>query len=1004
MKNKGILIGVIWLLKCCLSRPQDHGYELCKPNLTPPFGRVKVHVLKSKGPGNSCQGCAELKNCTTFDGAIQIQGYRVSDANSAKELYFPKLTEITGHLLVSLLFNIKDLKGIFPNLAVIRGRYLFLDYALVIYQNNGLEQINLPSLTTISSGGIRIEKNINLCYVKTIRWKSIMKMNSDDPYSLVTSSNNNDCYDLCYKGECTVPAGHGASGKQYCWSSGDPSDFSCLKHYYKLESTCVLECPAGYQAKEKIDFIRWEKTKTCEACLTERCPRVCKVSSNQGNGGIIDSISSLRHYKGCTDIKGNLEIKLRGGGQTIAKELEDNLGMIERVTGYIVIRESVAIVTLKFLKNLRLIEPEKTIDVQKRRLVDVLYNDRYALTIMDNPKLEALWDFRSDLQITAGGILVRMNPRLCPGRIDPLVNDVLQWTNASLGRPVDVSQTSNGNAVACQVKAINMTVRELVKPMFSACADVCVEVSWEEVRIKEDYRNVLFYSISYRVAPDRDITEFDGVDACSATQVWTRIDVPAGDPGTVNTSVSSPGFRPVNRLSRFIGKLTPHTLYAFYVEAATLNNTGARSALMFLQTREMIPSAVVGLEASYLDPFTLLVKWQPPLYPNGNITKYLVQYQQSEYSVWRQPGIDWCIRQVLRDGDSKDGDDGKDADKNGECKVNITCNCDEEKEVDKPEKRAALFAKEFQDVLFKAIFTKTKDDNPSPTNQTTTPPTSMTFLVNGTNCTAEDQANGLCEQISTTASPTSTASDVTTESTYTTPVSNDSSTTVNTTMIPTTSIPVLEANGTEGSIRISGLKHFTDYTIQVCACTSAGCATNTRCSNTRGRTHRKEKADDLTGVVKVHVNNATRSFNISWGQPVDPNGVVLKYDVEVSYASRSSPEIVCWQGHKPSWLVREGMYGNYSVRVRAITPAGNGSWTSPVLFTIHEEKDPGGSGKLVQSSRVGVIVGSSLAACSVFILTCGIVIWFVVRKRYQEKQVPTVLYASVNPEYMNSTD
>lgn len=71
----------------------------------------------------------------------------------------------------------------------------------------------------------------------------------------------------------------------------------------------------------------------------------------------------------------------------------------------------------------------------------------------------------------------------------------------------------------------------------------------------------------------------------------------------------------------------------------------------------------------------------------------------------------------------------------GSCKVNITCDCDKDKKEVKPEKQAALFAKEFQDKLYKTIFTKDKDDNEPPTNSTTvtttaTPSTSS----NHTNC------------------------------------------------------------------------------------------------------------------------------------------------------------------------------------------------------------------------------------------------------------------------------
>ena len=174
--------------------------------------------------GGKCQGCKELDNCTTFEGSIQIQIVRQASPEVMSQLRFPKLTEITGYLLVSFVYGERSLKEIFPNLAVIRGKELFLDYSLVIYQNDGLQEINLPSLTTVLDGGVRIEKNINLCYVKTIRWESIMNSNN----SLALGTNNNDCYDTCFGGKCKPPAGHGRSTRQYCWAPGkDAQNADC---------------------------------------------------------------------------------------------------------------------------------------------------------------------------------------------------------------------------------------------------------------------------------------------------------------------------------------------------------------------------------------------------------------------------------------------------------------------------------------------------------------------------------------------------------------------------------------------------------------------------------------------------------------------------------------------------------------------------------------------------------------------------------------------------------
>ena len=80
-----------------------------------------------------------------------------------------------------------------------------------------------------------------------------------------------------------------------------------------------------------------------------------------------------------------------------------------------------------------------------------------------------------------------------------------------------------------------------------------------------------------------------------------------------------------------------------------------------------VPSLPVGLEANYINSSALLVKWQPPLFPNGNITKYIVKYDFSTYSPWKQE-MDWCNRQVFsRRRDKNDNkEEGGDRNPDGE--------------------------------------------------------------------------------------------------------------------------------------------------------------------------------------------------------------------------------------------------------------------------------------------------------------------------------------------------
>lgn len=80
-----------------------------------------------------------------------------------------------------------SLHQLFPNLAVIRGRTLFKDYALIIYEMLELENIGLSNLVLIERGNVRIEKNEKMCYVDTINWARITMNNG--PYLEVSFSN-----------------------------------------------------------------------------------------------------------------------------------------------------------------------------------------------------------------------------------------------------------------------------------------------------------------------------------------------------------------------------------------------------------------------------------------------------------------------------------------------------------------------------------------------------------------------------------------------------------------------------------------------------------------------------------------------------------------------------------------------------------------------------------------------------------------------------------------------
>ena len=84
-----------------------------------------------------------------------------------------------------------------------------------------------------------------------------------------------------------------------------------------------------------------------------------------------------------------------------------------------------------------------------------------------------------------------------------------------------------------------------------------------------------------------------------------------------------------------------------------------------------VPLQPVCPEANYINSSALLVKWQPPLYPNGNITKYIVKYDLSLDSPWKED-LNWCNRQIFTSDLGQNY--GKDDDDNGKNLDGKNCN------------------------------------------------------------------------------------------------------------------------------------------------------------------------------------------------------------------------------------------------------------------------------------------------------------------------------------------
>lgn len=148
-----------------------------------------------------------LENCTVIEGHLQILLMFKTKPEDFRELSFPKLTMITDYLLLFRVYGLESLKGLFPNLTVIRGTHLFFNYALVIFEMVHLKEIGLYNLMNITRGAVRIEKNNELCYLSTIDWSRILD-SVEDNYIIANKDDKEECGDVCpgtVKGKSNCP-------------------------------------------------------------------------------------------------------------------------------------------------------------------------------------------------------------------------------------------------------------------------------------------------------------------------------------------------------------------------------------------------------------------------------------------------------------------------------------------------------------------------------------------------------------------------------------------------------------------------------------------------------------------------------------------------------------------------------------------------------------------------------------------------------------------------------
>ncbi|KAM8921479.1 insulin receptor-related protein [Pelodytes ibericus] len=950
----------------------------------------------------------KLENCTVIQGNLQILLMFSTKVEDFRGLSFPRLTMITEYLLLFRVYGLESLRDLFPNLSVIRGTGLFFHYSLVIYEMPHLRDVGLQSLTNILRGAVRIERNQELCHIYTIDWALLSE--SVENHYIVGNKPVEECVDVCPgivdKEESCIKTPINGVTEPRCWTSSNCQKVcdcgkniacssggrcchheclgGCSKHgdsracvacrKFYFNGHCLPSCPAetyeyeGWRcvtseycaslrkvsenARESSKFVIYKNrcqsecpsgyTKNESSIVCHRCeglcPKVCKVGTKA-----IDSIQSAKELKGCTYIDGSLILNIRKG-ISLTSELHLSLGLIETITGFLKIKHSFALVSLSFFKNLKLIRGDAMVD------------GNYTLYVLDNQNLQQLWDpNHENLSIPVGKLYFAFNPKLCLSEIYH-AEDI----TGTKGRQnkADINPRTNGDRASCKTQTLRFMSNNTE-------ADRIV-LKWERYQ-PPDYRDLLSFIVYYKESPFQNVTEYLGQDACGANN-WNVVDVELPlnndqEPGAILTN------------------LKPWTQYAIYVRAITLTTTeegrnfGAQSDVVYIRTKPAAPTVPQDVMIMSNSSSHLIVRWKPPTQRNGNITYYLVLWQQmmEDQKLYIN---DYCTKGLKLPTSS--ADTRFDTDDNG----NQDANQDLEDKCCPCQKNGGellyldegSFQKKFENFLRNTIFIPK-------------PPWKVT-LINKTyqrSPKRKRDVSGLhSDLLGNISIPEGTASH-----------------TINSTGLDSKPYTYKDKIFRDRMV-ISNLRHFSEYRIDIHACNHAadivGCSAATFIF---ARTMPDPQADNIAGnITWSHIGKNT--ILMKWKEPPNPNGLILKYEIKYRRDNEEGPStVVCvsrqrFQKYKGVHLTLL-QPGNYSALIRATSLAGNGSWTDPTVFFILGPEEEQSENFFLLLKVMPIILLLIIAFLAVFI-------FFYNKKGHSDGYPNGTLYASVNPEYFSATD
>ncbi|XP_036322512.1 insulin-like receptor [Rhagoletis pomonella] len=1005
-------------------------------------------VCRSLDIRNSPSELSQLRNCTVIEGFLLITLMNQHNTQEFTQT-FPLLTEVTEFIIIYRVHNLRSLSQIFPNLSIIRGTTLFEGYALIVYYNPHLEDLGLSKLTTISRGGVRLENNIVLCYVETIAWKRIV--NSDAEITIENNSKLIECPKCPGDTKTGREDGGDSElackefdGQRRCWSSKkcqkicpDHCKNNCVnehtccnenclggcspinlneciscRDFSIYNNTCISQCPKNYfsyldrrclTADECIAIgTKFENNKPqiivpYDGKCSTRCPNgYNKIGStcmacgdncvNKCDGALIDSVERAKDFTGCTHIvKNGLTISIKRGGKHLMEELESGLSSIQEISTFLKIQGTYGLTSLSFLRHLKRIKGTE------------LDENKFAIYALENNDLESLWGPNQTVTIEKGRVFFHFNPKLCYDEIEKLLP--MMKENATFDKN-EVARDSNGHKGSCNTEQLNVTIAKV-------SSRVAV-VRIENPLVFDDNRTFIGYQYFYMEDKYKNATKYS-----------QRI----CDDGWIVSD-------PTKETQYIFINLQPFTQYAYYVKTWTISSEkrNAQSNIQHFKTKSAQPKFVQSLNAYSISSSEIAITWTPPANPQGNLIVYRVHASLDKRSQVLD-SRNYCKDPAQIDKD----DDAKDPTRESPGGVTeppnaANCKCDAEKspnhsDIDTSE--ATIVAGiDFENTLQNFIYVKhTNESKKSRSSSDDDSKASLTdmdakrrrrrhsegapedsFLVRHMRA-MPDHLENVILKITAENGNTGDANIITTVAPIetTTHVGSANKTSPN-------NEARMDATGQyyENIVRnisvattkyvFENLKHFSVYMIGVEACREPELgATEKECSDVRTSFVRTKKMEGVDKVQNLRVDlvptNSTRSdVRVRWDPPENPNGDVVSYTISYKKSEQDAVEekrciTEVFYRNLTNGYIMPLPTGNYSIRVRANSLAGDGVYSEVVYIDIPPEK---WSGALIAGICFGVIG---------VLLLMGGVYWYVRRKYAPPNDIKII--PTVNPYYIS---